>query len=92
MLLLRDDDVNDDDSVDDDDSNAEEEDGATDQYGRSERGVKECIDDGRSRTRGNNNDAKSIVGIVDAVVRLLFLTSNNRPRPPLVIQWRWKVS
>ena len=92
MLLLRDDDVNDDDSVDDDDSNAEE-DGATDQYGRrGEGGVKECIDDGRSRTRGNNNDAKSIVGIVDGVVRLLLLTSNNRPRPPLVIQWRWKVS
>ena len=91
MLLFRDDDVNDDDSVDDG-SSTEEEDGATDQYGRSEGGVKECIDDGRSRTRGNNNDAKSIVRIVDAVVRLLLLTSSNRPRPLLVIQWRWKVS
>jgi len=84
MLLLRDDDVNGDDSVDDDGNT--EEDGTTDD-GRREGGVKECIDNGRSRTRSNNNDVKSIVRIVDVVVRLL-LANNNRPRPLLVIQQR----
>ena len=87
MLLLRDDDVDDDDSVDDD-SNAEEEDGTTDDGRREGGGVKECIDNGRSGTRSDNNDAKSIVRIVDVVVRLLLLTNDNRPRPLLVIQWR----
>ena len=91
MLLLRDDDVDDDDSVDDD-SNTEEDDGTTDDGRREGGGVKECIDNGRSRTRSDNNDAKSIVRIVDVVVRLLLLTNDNRPRPLLVIQWRWKVS
>lgn len=91
MLLLRDDDVDDGDSVDDD-SNTEEEDGPTGDGRREGGGVKECIDNGRSRTRSDNDDVKSIAKIVDGVVRLLLLTNNNRPRPLLVIQWRWKVS